>query len=209
MPHMPYARRAHLVGTSLARPPTVVVRGDRRRKDMDEVSSVPYFDGLPTSGGTVIVAHTASGGGTVTASVTAADGVIAIHDAVDQLNASLAGIDVLASDVGGCISLTSYASFQNACILEVTGGTAAAALGFDLAKQPYSARSGDLASAPEGGIGNAFGATLPIRGENFTTDTMGRALAATPRGSGASGFGSGSGGGSSGGGFGGGGGGSW
>jgi hypothetical protein len=176
MPHMPYSRRARLVGSSLSRPAVVSIRGDRRRLDAQGTIPTPYFDGLPTSGATLTVQHTTTSPASATVSLTSPSGIITLTDVLSQINAGLIGINVHAVDNGGCIGLVSAAASQGSCILEVTGGTAAAALGFDLAKQSYSARSGDLASAPEGGIENAFGAALPTKGENFTTDTMARAL---------------------------------
>jgi hypothetical protein len=176
MPHMPYSRRARLAGSSLNRPAVVSIRGDRRRLDAEGTIPSPYFDGLPTSGATLVVQHTTTSAASVTVSLTSPSGIITFTDALSQLNAGLMGINVNAVDYGGCIGLVSAAATQGSCILEVMGGTAAAALGFDTAKQGYSARSGDLASAPEAGIENAFGAALPTKGENFTSDTMARAL---------------------------------
>lgn len=180
MPKMAYFRRPQLAGKSLRRPSAPTLRGSLRRRDPDGSTVVPHFTALPSGGGTLTIDSyydptqpVASVTVTITASGT---GVASLDAVLTALNSSLAAAKILAFDDGGCIGLMSASTYPIDSWFKVTGGTAAAALGFDITVQSFFAKSGDLKSAPEGRVGNPFGAAFPSPGENYDTETLSRAL---------------------------------
>lgn len=173
MANMTYFRRPKLIGTSLARVAAPELRGDLRRKNADGVSAVPYFDGLPSTGGTFIVVSSTN---STTVNLTATSGVSPFSTVLNELNSSLAAIDVLAFDSGGCVGLRFIGTDPGSAWVSVTGGTAAVGIGFNYAVKTYRSDAGDIASSPEGRIGNPFGSTLPVGGENFDTNSITRAF---------------------------------
>ena len=172
MPQMTYYRRPALAGKSLRRPSSVFVRGNRRRHDIDANLAYPYFANV-TAGDTLIVQ---SDTGTATVALSANTAHLARFDTIlSELNAGMASINAQAYDDGGCIGLRTKTS-GGMGLIAVTGGTAAVALGFDLAAQSFISVGGDLNTSTEGGIGQPFGTSLPPPGENLSSEIFTRAL---------------------------------
>ena len=180
MPKMAYFRSPQLAGKSLRRPSAPILRGSLRRKNPDGTVVSPYFAGLPSGGGTISIQSLydpALAVGSVTIAVPASPaGNVTMEAAIIALNAQLVAIKVVAFDDGGCIGLMSSSTYPVDSWIKVTGGTAAAALGFDISLRNFQANASDLKSAPEGRIGNPFGAAFPAPGENFDSDSVSRAL---------------------------------
>jgi hypothetical protein len=174
---MRYFRRSALAGKSLKRLTSAQVRGNLRRLDIDQFSSVPYFPGV-TQGDTLTVEGVTVGVPTeATVGITATpQGRADFNEAIASLTAGLVAINVKAFDDGGCIGLKSTLSGSLGRV-KITGGTAAKALGFDLTAQDFFSIGGDLVSSPEGrGLGQPYGAVGAVPGENLTSDAYSRAL---------------------------------
>lgn len=167
MPSMDYFRRPQVSGKNVTRTTNAVLRGSLRRSNADGVSAVPYFPAASAAqtlnvsiDGTPFVATlTANGINTVIANINTAIGV--------------AGT---AFDSDGTISIRS-ATAGTPSSVEVTGGSAATALGFDVTLGGLRTTGGDIPSSPEGRIGNAFGIGFPNTSENLTSESVNRALA--------------------------------
>jgi len=177
MPQMTYFRRPALAGRSLKRPAQANIRGNLRRSDIDGSSPEPYFAGV-TNGQTLDI-EGVSGGVPTSVSVSIPANVqdqAYLATVISAINSSTGGINVLAFDAGGCIGLRSTIAGSSGRV-RVTGGTAAKALGFDVAAQSFFSVGGDLNTSPEGrGLGQPNDASLPVPGENLNSDIMTRSL---------------------------------
>src|SRR5687767_9887943 len=168
---MDYFRRPVLAGKTLTRQSRAVVRGDIRRTDIDGFSAVPYFPGVSAAETLQI---SIDGGAAVTATMTGTPpGGIA--NVIADINTAL-GASGLAFDADGTIGIQST-TIGGISSVEVVGGTAAADLGFDLTKNTFKSATGEIQATPEARRGNPFGTGFPSRGENFTAESMQRALA--------------------------------
>jgi hypothetical protein len=182
MPQMTYFRRSALAGKSLKRTTAATLRGNKRRNDIDGLSAVPYFPNV-TTGDTLIIEGVA-GGVPTTATVgipSDPSNRAAVTEVVAAITAACTTINVQAFDDGGCVGLRSTLA-GSAGRVWVKGGTAAVALGFVGSENTtrFLAIGGDIVSTPEGrGIGQPYGAALPVPGENLTSDVFVRGLGRT------------------------------
>lgn len=164
---MDFFRRPQLVGKALQRLSSGSVRGDFRRSDPDGTSSVPYFPGVST-------------GQTLLVSIDGSPFTVTLTGATPNYQSILTDIDTaissdgLAYDADGTIRIDSLTPGGT---VEVTGGTAAAAIGFDISRSSFYSAGGDLPSAPEGRTGHPFGAVFPQLRENLSTESFNRAMA--------------------------------
>lgn len=167
MAQMDYFRRPSLAGNNITRMGFATVRGSVRRSDADGISAVPYFPGASSTqtlnvkldGTTYPVTLTGNG----------------ITQVIADINAAI-GANGTAVDADGTISIQTNTGGANGSA-EVTGGTASTGLGFDVTLGKIRSTGGDLPSTPEGRIGNWNGVALPNKGENFTIESVNRALA--------------------------------
>lgn len=168
MAQMDYFRRPVLAGRNIKRLVAGTIRGSVRRKDADGTSTVPYFPGVTATQTLTIQTET----GTYTATLSSTSMVQILAD----INTAL-GVNGTAFDADGVIGLrTSVVGGTG--FVQVTGGTAAAAIGFDTSTgRSLRSSGGDVDSAPEGRVGNPFGTAFPGAGENITADIFQRSLA--------------------------------
>jgi microcystin-dependent protein len=164
---MRYYRRPLLAGKNLKRLVTASLRGNLRRNNPDAVSTVPYFPD--------VVAGMSLDVSTQTSTATISFTTNVFDTILSELRAGLAAAGATAFDDGGCIGISSTTT-GSAGWIAVTGGTGAAALGFDYLAQEFRSRGGELGSAAEGRLGQPFGTVLPNVGESFTTESVNRAL---------------------------------
>ena len=164
---MDYFRRPILSGKALARLNAGHLRGSVRRLDPDGTSAVPYFAGVSATQTLILSVD----GTPVTVALTGTPPTY--QSILNDINTAL-GITGKATDDDGCIGIQ---TFSPGGFVQVTGGTAATALGFDLTAQRFRSAGGDMLGAPERRFGNPFGAAFPTRGEDLTVDSMNRALA--------------------------------
>jgi hypothetical protein len=169
---MDYFRRPALAGNTLTRTNRAIIRGNVRRADADGLSTVPYFPGA-TAGKTIIVSVDGGPPTTVTLSDINAAGSSLVSALMD-LTAALPGAESFDSD--GSISIRSKSAAWGAAI-EVVGGTAATALGFDVVLETIRSTLGDFPSSPEGRVGNPFGTAFLTKGEGFSAESVNRGLA--------------------------------
>lgn len=166
MATMDFFRRPLLAGNNTVRMPLATIRGSLRRSDADGVVAFPYFIGaaatqtldLSVDGVTFNVVLTGAGMNTV----------------MTDINTELAGAGY-ALDYDGALAIQTAGAGPTGSV-EVTGGTAAAFLGFDLATGRIRAANGDFPSTPEGNRGNWNGVAFPNKGENFQTESVTRAF---------------------------------
>ena len=173
---MDYFCRPELAGNNTVRTTRAVLRGNLRRYDADGVSVVPYFPGASV-GQTLLVSI--DGGAPVSIALTdtnAAGSSLAV--ALSDINTALNGLvpSAEAFDSDGTISIRSGTATGGASI-QITGGTAATALGFNVALGPLRSVLGEVPSTPEGRLGNSFGTSFPNRGESLTVESVSRSLA--------------------------------
>src|SRR6267154_451000 len=168
---MDYFRRPVLAGHTLSRQTYGSVRGDVRRTDVDGTSTVPYFPGVSATQ-TLLISVDGAGPVTATMSGTPPGG---INNVLADINTAL-GITGVAFDADGTIAIRTATAGATGSI-EVTGGTAAVALGFDLKKNKFKSFSGEIQSSPEARRGNAFGTGFLSRGEDFHAESVQRGLA--------------------------------
>jgi hypothetical protein len=161
---MKFNRRPQLSGKNLVRQRFGVLRGNIRRKDPDSSSPVPYFPGLAP--GQTLELSTQAGATTATFLDNSFLGTLT------SLNTAL-GSGGRAFDAGGTIGLRSNALGAESFI-EVTGGTAAPFLGFTPDTTRVFSMGGELASSPEGEIGNPWGSAMPGRGEDLNFESLQR-----------------------------------
>ena len=176
MSNMEYARRPALAGKNIKRLSYALIRGSLRRADADIYSPVPYFASLnPSSPGLGIDSShnllNISLNGTALPAVTIPDSTLT--SVLTAINAALSTGGV-AYEQDGAIYIQS--NMLGVGSIEITGGTAAPVIGFDTTGTRIYSRSGDVDSAPEGRVGNPFGATWPGRAENFSMNTTRQAL---------------------------------
>lgn len=164
---MDYFRRPILAGKALQRLNAGHLRGSLRRLDPDGTSAVPYFAGVSA---TQTLLLTVDG---TPFTVTLTGSPPTFQSIISDINAALT-TSGKATDDAGCIGIQ---TFTQGGFIQVTGGTAAAALGFDITTQRFRSAAGDMNGAPERGLGNPFGAAFPTRGEDFIADSSNRALA--------------------------------
>lgn len=172
MTTMDYFRRPNLAGNNITRTSRATVRGNLRRSDADGSSTVPYFPAA-VAGLTLLVSVDGAAATTITLTDTNAAGT-GIATAIADINTALgAGGD--ASDADGTISIRSTNATNGT--IEVTGGTAAAALGFDVSLGRIRAVIGQIPSTPESRLGDWYGTSFPSRNEGLTAESVNRGLA--------------------------------
>jgi hypothetical protein len=166
---MNYFRRPKIANKSLARSSQATIRGNTRRHDADGVVSSPYFPNASVGQDITI----ASQSGSVTYTLTSNK----ISEIITGLNAggALSSVFAEAFDWDGCLGVRSTVSGATSYI-EVTGGTAASALGFNLGTQRFVSRGGDIPSSGEGRLGVSFGSAIANPGENLTTSAINRGI---------------------------------
>lgn len=167
MPNMDYFRRPLLAGKNVSRMALASIRGSVRRHDADGINPFPYFTGaiaaqtlnLKVDGVVYNVTITGPGINTIIADINA---VLLANGAAFDADGTLG----IRTSVGGATGS-----------VEVTGGTAAVFLGFDVSNGRIRAVNGDIISSPEGRVGNWMGVSFPNKGENFTTESLTRSMA--------------------------------
>lgn len=170
---MDYFRRPVLAGNNITRTTRATIRGSLRRTDADGTSTVPYFPGANT-GQTLLVA--VDGAAPTTVTLTSANpGGSSLAEALADINTAL-GLTGEAFDSDGTITIRSSNLTATASI-QVTGGSAATALGFDVSLGKIRAVLGEELSTPEGRVKNPFGTAFPDKGENLSVESVNRSLA--------------------------------
>ena len=168
---MDYFRRPQLAGKNLVRTQMATVTGSVRRADADGTSTDPYFPTItgvfPQAGSLTFKIDGVTKTVTLTSSNKFADVLADIRTAM--------GSSGTVTDTDGSITIRT-ATLGGTGSVEITGGTWAAALGFDISKYPIKSIGGDLPSTPEGRKGNPFGAAFPGRGEDLTIESLQRSL---------------------------------
>lgn len=167
MPSMEYFRRPQIAGKNISKTTNAVLRGSVRRANADGVSSVPYFSAAAAAqtlnvsidGSPFVVTLTGNG----------------INTVISDINTAI-GSAGSAFDADGVIAIRSSTAGTSSSV-EVTGGTASTALGFNVTLGALKATGGDIPSSPEARVGNAFGVAFPNVSENLNTETFNRALA--------------------------------
>lgn len=168
---MDYFRRPVLAGNTLTHETFATVRGDIRRNDIDGGSTVPYFPGVTGSQTLIVIID---GGSPVTVSFTGSPpGSLA--NILANINTAL-GITATAFDADGTVAIQS-STVGSLGSVEITGGTAAAAIGFDITANVYKSFGGEIQATPEARRGNPYGTAFLSRGENFTAESVQRGLA--------------------------------
>lgn len=165
---MDFVRSSILAGKNVDRLLAATIRGAVRRNDADGGSLVPYFPSIitktlniSTETGSYSVTFTGNGIATVIADINAA---LTTHGA--------------AYDADGVVAIQTSVNGGGGWI-EVTGGSGASILGFDLnLGRRLVSVGGDLPSAPEGRIGNPLGTMFPGKGDDFKMGVFQRPLAA-------------------------------
>lgn len=167
MPSMEYFRRPQIAGKNISKTTNAVLRGSVRRANADGVSAVPYFSAAAAAqtlnvsidGSPFVVTLTGNG----------------INTVISNINTAI-GAAGSAFDADGVIAIRSSTAGTSSSV-EVTGGSASTALGFNVTLGALKATGGDIPSSPEARVGNAFGVAFPNVSENLTTETFNRALA--------------------------------
>lgn len=168
MSQMDYARRPLIAGKSTAYLTYGTIRGNTRRSDADGTSTVPYFPAVSATQTLILSID----GSPFTVTLTS-NGISQI---IADINTAI-GVAGRAFNADGTIAIQT-ATAGSVGYVQVTGGTAAAGLGFDLVAQPiFKSSGGDLESAPESRSGQLFGTSFPTTGDNLVTDTITRGLA--------------------------------
>lgn len=164
--YLDYFRRPQIAGPNLPRLTYGTIRGSKRRDEADGTSTVPYFADV-TAAQTLIVEHQ---GGTDTVILSSNEFTQILAD----LNTDL-GADAQAFDADGCIGIKSKVAGA-AGFVEVTGGTAAEALGFDTSDNRIISYGGYIESAASDRNNVPYGVNFPGRYENLDRGTWARAL---------------------------------
>jgi hypothetical protein len=164
---MDYFRRPLLSGRNLQHLDYATIRGALRRSDADINSAVPYFPGVTGSDHLQVSVNGASALN-ISLPGNGLDGILS------ALNTAL-GVSGGAFEGDGSIYLRSNTPGALGSI-SVTGGTAAPKLGFDTTTGTQRSVGGDLDGAPEGRIGNPYGAVFPGKGENFVMSSIRNSL---------------------------------
>lgn len=168
MASMDYFRRPLLAGLNLARQTNATIRGSLRRTSPSGGVAFPYFSGVSAGQQITVVTQ----GGTHTATITNSSPSIA--SVIEDLNTATT-THATAFEADGVIAIRSSVPGA-AGFVEVTGGTAAAALGFDTTDQEFRSIGGDIESGPEGRVGNLFGVAFPGRHENWDINSFNNAM---------------------------------
>lgn len=174
MAQMEYFSRSRLAGNNVPRQTYATLRGSVRRLDPDGVSAFPYFKNLPNPADLEINIDGFSQVVTLPSSGVFQDIITALTDAFAR--PAPAGPVARALDMDGVLAIQS-ATKGPAGSVEVVGGTAAEALGFDVGISRPRAQGGDVVGAPEARVGNAHSVTFPARGEDLSTTSFVRSLA--------------------------------
>jgi len=178
MPQMTYYRRPQLAGKSIRYITSAAVRGNVRRNDVDGIVPYPYFSNIAPNSTLVVESWDPVNENLVQATAVFSStqaGNERIDVLLAELNSALTSIKVTAFDDGGCVGLRSqYAGGDS--LVRVVGGSAAAALGFDVSAQTFRSVGGDMASSGEARLGQPFGTALPNVGENLSSETFVRSL---------------------------------
>ncbi len=167
MSTMDFFRRPVLAGKVLQRLSSGIVRGNIRRSDPDVTSPTPYFPGASTGDTLELDVD----GSPFTVTLTGADPDL--QSILDDINTELTGVGQAVS-ADGSIEIQ---SLTPGGYLEVTGGTAATDLGFDVNRTKFRSSGGDIRSTPEARLENPFGSGFAARGENLTVESFNRGLA--------------------------------
>jgi hypothetical protein len=167
MSQMEFFRSPQLLGNNVTRLTNATVRGNVRRSDPDGTSSVPYFPGVSGSQ-TILISIDGASAVSVTLSGNSINGIIS------DINTAL-GSTGTAFDADGTLAIKTNTTGGGGSV-EVTGGTASVAIGFDTSKVPFKSVGGDVPSSPEGRIGNPFGTATPAPKETLSVDSVNRAL---------------------------------
>lgn len=167
MAQMDYFRRPQLAGNNITRLKAATIRGSIRRSDPDGFAAYPYFPG-------VVAAQTLN---------------LSIDGTPFSVSLTGNGLSTILNDINTLVGAAGYAYAEDGVIaiqtttgsaagsIEVTGGTAAAFLGFDIKLGAIRSTGGDIPSTPEGRAGNWFGVSLPNKNDNLTSESLTRALA--------------------------------
>jgi hypothetical protein len=164
---MDFFRRPVLAGNNLKRLPFATVYGSVRRLNADAGSDQPYFAGVSA---TQTLLLKVNGGSVITATLSGAK----VNQVLADVNTAL-GSAGKAFDAGGCLGLQSNTQGASGSI-EVTGGTAAKALGFDVSLGKVISYGGDLYGAPPEDTGSSHGVAFPTRGDGLTADVLQRGM---------------------------------
>ena len=174
---MEYFRRPQIAGNNLPYTNYAKLRGSIRRHDAGNNSDVPYF--ADVIAGQAINFSIWNGSGSVQTYVVTLTGndistVIAnIHAATSSPGVITFSTLATVIDDDGALSVQLNSAGGNRWI-EVTGGDAAAGLGFDVRLGKQIATGGDLESAPHGRLGNPANTALITRGENLSSSSVDR-----------------------------------
>jgi hypothetical protein len=167
MAQMDFFRRPQLAGNNIPRLRAATVRGNIRRSDPDGISPNPYFPGA-SAGQTL---NLEIDGAPVSVTLTGN----ALSTVLDDINTAL-GASGYAYPEDGVIAIQTNQIGANGSV-EIVGGTAAAALGFDISLGQIRSTGGDIPSTPEGRVGNWFGVSFPNKNDNLTSESLNRPLA--------------------------------
>jgi hypothetical protein len=167
MAQMEFFRRPQLAGNNIPRLISATVRGSIRRSDPDGISPSPYFPGV-SAGQTLDLKID---GAPVSVTLTGNT----LSTVLDDINTAL-GPSGYAYSEDGVIAIQTNQLGANGSV-EIVGGTAAAALGFDISLGQIRSTGGDIPSTPEGRVGNWFGVSFPNRNDNLTSESLNRPLA--------------------------------
>lgn len=163
-----YFRRPALVGRNAQRTVVATVRGSIRRSNADGTSAAPYFPNA-SPGQTLNITHQS---GSVVVTLTGNDLATVLSD----INTAL-GANGVAVDADGVIEIRSSVVGSTG-LISVTGGSAAAGLGFQTfgGTRALRARGSQIPSSPESRLGNPFDIAVLGKGENFTAEGLQRGL---------------------------------
>lgn len=168
MVSMDYFRRPQLAGVNLSRLTYATIRGTVRRSNPSGSSGSPYFPGV-SSGQELQVQHQ---DGLAVCTITNSNP--SMSSVIDDINSALGSYGT-AFDADGVIAIRSNVA-GSAGYVGIAGGSAAAALGFDITKQEFYSVGGDIESGPEGRAGNPYGIAFPGNNENWDIRSFNAAL---------------------------------
>jgi hypothetical protein len=160
-----YFSIGELGGVEVPKQALATVRGSTRRLGPDINSAVPYFASLSAK---ILnfkinaISHTTTFSSDSFAT------------AIADINAS-AGATV-AYDNDGCLEIRSSLSGPNGRVEILDTGTANSIFGFDTKFKTLLSQGGEVPSAPHGRRGNNWGSAVPLVNEDFTTESITRAL---------------------------------
>lgn len=171
MTNMDFFRRPSLVGKNMTRLQQATVRGSVRRADADGTSLDPYFPlitgGMPLNGALTVKID----GVTKTVDLITSN---KFADVMTDIQTAL-GASGTVVDTDGTLSIKT-ATLGGGGSVEITGGTQAAFLGFDITNRGLKSIGGEMFSSPEGRRGNPFGTAFPGRSEDLNIESIQRVL---------------------------------